>query len=309
MNKFSQRICVITGAGSGIGAALATAMAERGARLALTDNHAENLNDVAEELISQGHEVLHTPVDVADRSAVFKFAEQVESHYGAAHIVVNNAGVALGSGPLWTTSLEDFDWLMQINFNGVLYGTKAFLPLLMQQDIGHIVNISSLFGLIGVPEQNAYNASKFAVRGLTEALRHELKIANSSVSCTSVHPGGVKTNIARNARAVDASLDEQQLTAKHQQQAARFDKFARTTSASAAQQIIRAVEKDKPSATSTTCVCLRFWLKSLMQSWRFGLAIKLAGPAIRARGAFGSAILNCSVARKKRAVLRVSLMF
>ena len=144
------------------------------------------------------------PVDVADRAAVFAWADRVVAEHGAVHLVVNNAGVGLGA-TVEAMSYEDFEWLMGINFWGVVHGTKAFLPHLAASGEGHIVNLSSVFGLISVPSQSAYNAAKFAVRGFTDALRMELEIAGSPVSCTTVHPGGVKTNIARNAR-IDASV-------------------------------------------------------------------------------------------------------
>lgn len=247
MSKFNNCVAVITGAGSGIGRALALQLGSAGARLAISDINAENLNDTAEELKNNGIDVLKTglitALDVADEAAVFAYADSVQDHFGEVNLVINNAGVALSGGPLWETPIEDFKWLMGINFNGVLHGTKAFLPHLRSAPWGHIVNISSLFGLIAVPEQNAYNASKFAVRGLTEALRQELEIDKSSVSCTSVHPGGIKTNIARSARVSEGNI----LSDPQAKKAAtdNFDKIARTTAESAAQQILLAVLKDK----------------------------------------------------------------
>ncbi len=245
MSKFKDSVCVVTGAGSGIGRQLAIKLHQRGAKLALADIHADNLKATAEMLIDANGAPLTEVLDVADQAAVYAFAERVNSEMGGAHLVVNNAGVALGSGPLWDTEIDDFKWLMDINFYGVLYGTKAFLPILQQQDWGHIVNISSLFGLIGVADQTAYNASKFAVRGMTEALRHELKRDESTVSCTSVHPGGIKTDIARNARVAQASVSKEEAEELHKQAVQDFDKLARTTAESAAEQIIKAVEKDK----------------------------------------------------------------
>ncbi|MFT6331204.1 MAG: butyryl-CoA dehydrogenase [Bermanella sp.] len=159
------------------------------------------------------------------------------------NLVINNAGVALGSGPLWTTSIDDFKWLMDINLYGVLYGTKAFLPILEKASWGHIVNVSSIFGIISVPNQTAYNASKFAVRGLTEALRQELEIAGSAVSCTSVHPGGIKTNIANSARWVDSG--EPNAAEQRSSALSDFDKLARTSPESAAAQILKAVVNNK----------------------------------------------------------------
>ncbi|MEO0368041.1 MAG: SDR family NAD(P)-dependent oxidoreductase [Pseudomonadota bacterium] len=243
--KFKNRIWVVTGAGSGIGRALALDLHTRGAKLALSDIKLEMVEETAQLLGANSADLMVDQLDVADQDGVFAYAAKVNNHFGAAHGVINNAGVALGSGPLWTTELEDFKWLMNINFYGVLYGTKAFLPLLQDQDWGHIVNISSLFGIVGVPDQTAYNASKFAVRGMTEALRHELKRDNSSVSCTSVHPGGIKTNIARFARVAKNDVDADEANLLHKQAVSDFDKLARTTPESAAAQIINAVIKDK----------------------------------------------------------------
>ncbi|GHA19225.1 short-chain dehydrogenase [Arenicella chitinivorans] len=243
MNKFQQSVAVVTGAASGIGRELALELARRGARIAISDIDQDGLvetKSIAEQL---GAEVLSQTLDVSNREAVFYHADQVEEHFGQVNLVINNAGVALKSGTLQTTSLDEFEWLMGINFFGVLYGTKAFLPILERARWGHIVNLSSLFGLIGVPEQSAYNASKFAVRGMTEALRQELELSNSTVSCTSVHPGGVKTDIARNAR-VGGEFDSQ-TDAERESDVKRFDKLARTSAASAANQILDAVLTNK----------------------------------------------------------------
>lgn len=243
MSKFENCVAVVTGAGSGIGQQLSYQLGGLGAKLAISDINQDNLNVTRAELENRGVDVFSQILDVADEAAVFAYAEQCAVHFGEVNLVINNAGVALGAGPLWETPIEDFKWLMNINFGGVLSGTKAFLPILQKAKWGHVVNISSIFGIISVPEQNAYNASKFAVRGMTEALRQELKIANSSVSCTSVHPGGIKTNIARNAKMVErAGVD---VAAVKAQTVIDFDKVTLTTPESAAKQIIRAVEKDK----------------------------------------------------------------
>ncbi len=264
MSQFTDRVCVVTGAGSGIGRELALQLHAHGAKLALADIQADNLVATADLITAQGGAPFIKTLDVADQAAVFAFADDVHQHFGAVHVVINNAGVALGSGPLWDTEIEDFKWLMNINFYGVLYGTKAFLPILRQQDWGHIVNVSSLFGLVGVPDQTAYNASKFAVRGLTEALRHELKREASTVSCTSVHPGGIKTNIARNARVANPVLSEEQARLAHQTAVSEFDKLARTTAESAAAQILSAVEKDKMRLLIGLDAKLLDWIQRLL---------------------------------------------
>lgn len=181
-------------------------------------------------------------LDVADREAVEAWAEQVVADHGTVNAIINNAGVAVGA-TVERMSWDDFEWLMGINFWGVAYGTKAFLPHLIEAGEGHIVNVSSVFGLIGIPSQSAYNAAKFGVRGFTEALRIELDAARNGVSCTSVHPGGIKTNIARNARIDEEVMAE--LGQTPDEVKSGFDKIARTSPEKAARTIIRAIEKNQ----------------------------------------------------------------
>jgi butyryl-CoA dehydrogenase len=178
---------------------------------------------------------------VADRAAVHAWADAVVAEHGKVNVVVNNAGVGVAS-TVEDMSYEDFDWLMAIDFWGVVYGTKAFLPHLKAAGEGHIVNISSVFGLISVPTQSAYNAAKFAVRGFTDALRMELALDGSGVSCTTVLPGGVKTNIARNARITS--------TVVHDPEKARadFERMLMTSPTRAARQILDAVQRDRRRA-------------------------------------------------------------
>lgn len=243
MDKFKDCVAVVTGAGSGIGRQLAYQLADAGAQLAISDINAETLEQTRAAVAARGVKVDAAVLDVADRQAVYDYANHVEEQFGKVNLVINNAGVALGSGPLWENSVADFEWVMNINFYGVLSGTMAFLPLLQKAEWGHIVNVSSLFGLVSVPTQAAYNASKFAVRGMTDALRQELEAVGSTVSCTTVHPGGIKTNIARSARWIDNGTAE----SAEQRQAAvdGFDTVARTSPESAAQQILRAVINNK----------------------------------------------------------------
>jgi NAD(P)-dependent dehydrogenase (short-subunit alcohol dehydrogenase family) len=239
MKTFRGRVAAVTGAGSGIGRALAGELAARGAHLALSDINEATLAETVMlcEAAGAAAKITSQRVDVADRGAVYAWADQVAADHGRVNLIFNNAGVALAAG-IEAMSYEDFEWLMSINFWGVVHGTKAFLPHLKAAGEGHVINMSSVFGLISVPGQAAYNAAKFGVRGFTDALRMELEMSPCGVSCTTVHPGGVKTNIARNAR-VDPSI------ALGETAAAEFDKMARTTPESAARQILLGVTRDR----------------------------------------------------------------
>jgi len=242
VRDLGRRVAAITGSGSGIGRALAVDLARRGTRLALSDIDEDGLTETVALCTRSGATVTSQCLDVADRQAVEEWAGIVVAAHGRVELVVNNAGVALGA-TVEAMGYDDFEWLMGINFWGVVYGTKAFLPHLKAAGEGHIVNLSSVFGLISVPAQSAYNASKFAVRGFTDALRMELAIEGSGVSCTTVHPGGIKTNIARNARMDDsvATLTGDAGSARDQ-----FDKVAITSPERAARRILAAVEHGRP---------------------------------------------------------------
>jgi NADP-dependent 3-hydroxy acid dehydrogenase YdfG len=232
MYMLKDKVVAITGAGSGIGRALAQELDRKGCRLALTDINEQGLAETAATLSKAPHT---QKLDVARRDDVYAWAETVKREFGTAHVVINNAGVAVAQ-TIDQLSYEDFEWLMDINFWGVVYGTKAFLPTLLAQREGVVVNLSSLFGLVAVPANGAYNAAKFAVRGFTEALRHELK--DSGVTAICVHPGGIKTNIAANSRfyvGPDGTTD-------HKASADRFQRIAATTPQQAARTIIRAIE-------------------------------------------------------------------
>ena len=181
---------------------------------------------------------------MADRDAVYAWADRVVDDHGRVNLIVNNAGVALGA-TVESMSYEDFEWLMNINFWGVVYGSKAFLPHLKQSGEGHIVNLSSVFGLISVPSQSAYNAAKFAVRGFTDTLRMELEIEHANVSVTTVHPGGIKTNIARNAR-MDASVRD--LAGDSEKAVRDFERAFITSPEKAAEQILTAIRRDRRRA-------------------------------------------------------------
>jgi NAD(P)-dependent dehydrogenase (short-subunit alcohol dehydrogenase family) len=238
--QYAGKIAVVTGAGSGIGRALAVQLASRGSRLAISDVNDTALGETVAMCEKTGAEAHGYHLDVADRAAVLAHAEAVTKDLGEANLVINNAGVALMAN-VEEMTWEDLDWLMGINFWGVIHGTKAFLPHLIASGDGHLVNISSVFGFVGVPSQSAYNAAKFGVRGFTEALRQEMLIAGHPVGVSCVHPGGIRTNIARDARSSVPVTPEEQA-----KQAADFEKAARTTPEQAARVILRGVERGKP---------------------------------------------------------------
>ncbi|WP_174185028.1 SDR family NAD(P)-dependent oxidoreductase [Nocardia barduliensis] len=195
---FKNKVCVITGAGSGIGRALAVNLARRGAKLALSDIDVEGLAETTRRCEQLGAQVKSDRVNVVEREAVILYADAVKAHFGTVHQVYNNAGIA-HHGEVIRSEYKDFERVMDVDFWGVVNGTKAFLPMVIESGDGHIVNVSSLFGLIAIPGQSAYNAAKFAVRGFTESLRQEMLVARHPVKVTCVHPGGIKTAVARNA--------------------------------------------------------------------------------------------------------------
>lgn len=242
MKEFAGKVVAITGAGSGIGRALAVDFARRGAHLALSDVDAEGLTATAERC--SPNDVDTELVDVADRSAVTSWADAVQARHGQVNVIVNNAGVTVAA-TAEHVPIDDFEWLMNIDFWGVVHGTQAFLPHLKASGDGHVVNISSVFGLVSIPAQSTYNAAKFAVRGFSDALRMELEIERADVSVTTIHPGGIRTGIARNAR-LDASFSD--VGGDPSTFRDEFDRIARTTPERAAQQIIRAVERNRRRA-------------------------------------------------------------
>ena len=238
MSFLDEAVAVVTGAGSGMGRCLAQQLAAKGASLALADVSDAGLDGTIELIQGSHGKVSKHIVNVADEAQVKAFAAAVEQQHGHASVLFNNAGVAL-LGHLDEISLDQFRWLMDINFWGVVYGVMHFLPMLKREKRAHIVNTSSLLGLFGAAGQGAYCASKFAVRGYTESLHHEL--LGTSVGVTCVHPGFVRTAIAENARV------GQRAGAKLRQESlARYEKVVRTDAPTAAAKIIRAVELNKP---------------------------------------------------------------
>ena len=239
MRQLEGRVAAVTGAASGIGRALAIALVREGMQVAISDINEAALAETARlaGAARSNARVTTARVDVADRASVHAWADRVVTEHGGIHLVVNNAGVALGA-TIEQMTYDDLEWLFGINFWGVVHGTKAFLPHLLVAEEGHIVNLSSAFGLIAVPSQGAYNAAKFAVRGFTECLRQELELENRRVSATCVHPGGIKTNIARHAR------NRQVEAMSSEEVARRFDQIARTTPESAALRIVRGVQRN-----------------------------------------------------------------
>ena len=241
MKNFKNKVAAITGAGSGIGQQLAVLLAKQGCHLSLSDVNAQGLAQTVELLEKSNVRVTTQKLDVADRDAMKLWAADTVQHHGSVNMIFNNAGVALGS-TVEGASYEELEWIVNINFWGVVYGTKEFLPLIKKSGEGHIINISSLFGLTAQPTQSAYNATKFAVRGFTESLRQELDIENCGVSALCVHPGGIRTNIA-NAAKMNDSL--RALGMNPEKSAETFNKLLRCPPEEAARQILDAVQKDK----------------------------------------------------------------
>lgn len=254
MKNFENKVVVITGAGSGIGRALAIAFYECGARLALNDYDEKGL---AETIMKVGGEkrVFSEIFDVSKKEAFYQFADQVAAHYGQVDVVINNAGVAISKLSTEEISIEDYEWIMGINLWGMMYGTLAFLPHLREQKESVIVNISSVFGIHGIPYQAAYCTTKFGIRGFTESLAVEEKLKKSGVTVISVHPGGIKTNIARSAR---HGVENEKMIRKFE------DSFI-TTSEKAAQVIIKGIKRKKMRVLVGPDAKLLYWINKLPQ--------------------------------------------
>ena len=241
MKNFKNKVAAITGAGSGIGQQLAVLLAKQGCHLSLSDVNEKGLAETLDLVKDSDVRVTTKKVDVAKQAEVKAWAEETVRNHGSVNMIFNNAGVALGS-TVEGASYEELEWIVNINFWGVVYGTKEFLPYIKRTGEGHIINISSLFGLTAQPTQSAYNATKFAVRGFTESLRQELDIENNGVSALCVHPGGIRTNIANDARMNDSLRS---LGMNPEKSAKTFNKLLRCPPEEAARQILAAVQKDR----------------------------------------------------------------
>ena len=259
IHMFKQKTAVITGAASGIGRALAVELAAAGARLALSDVDEAGLAETA-RLCRAETEVRTYPLDVSQREAVFAHADRVLQDFGAAHFLFNNAGVTL-VGTVEHTDIDEFEWLLSINLWGVIYGTKAFLPAMLRQREGHIVNISSIFGFVAYPAQGAYNVSKFGVRAFTECLWGELE--GTGVRAVSVHPGGIRTNIERAGQRCRAITDEND--GLHE----KAELMLRTPPAHVARDILRGLRKGRRRIVTGYGSTRLYWLSRLAPN-RYG---------------------------------------
>ena len=267
MRSFSGKVVVITGAGSGIGRALAQQLAAKGARLALSDVNGQGLDETLKSLPAV-KDARGYVLDVSNRQAVFAHAEDVKRDFGTAHCVINNAGVTM-IGTIEHMTIDEIEWQLAINLWGVIYGTKAFLPMMLAQSEGCIVNISSVFGLAGYPAQGAYNISKFGVRGLTECLWSELE--GTGVQAICVHPGGIKTNIEKAGRRCAAAGEEE----------ARFSMLAdvllKTAPEECAADIITGVERGKRRIVTGHKSTSLYWLTRLMPNRYPAILKRIAG--------------------------------
>jgi short-subunit dehydrogenase len=260
MTAIQGSAAAVTGAASGIGRALALELAARGCDLALADRDEAGLQAAAAEIAKANpRKVTVHRVDVGEPGQIQDFARAAASAHPGLNILINNAGVAL-LGQFGEVEQAQMEWLININFWGVVHATRAFLPQLARQPAAHIVNLSSIFGIIAPPGQTAYCAAKFAVRGFSESLRHELAMANSSVKLSVVHPGGVATSIVRNSRTGAGVTDN----ARRVQAIERFDAMAKTTPASAALRIVTGIEKNEPRIL----IGKDAWFLDLLQRFR-----------------------------------------
>ena len=241
MKNFKNKVAAITGAGSGMGQQLAVLLAKAGCHLSISDVNEKGLAETVELVKPYNVRVTTKKVNVAKQEEMKVWAEETVQNHGSVNMIFNNAGVALGA-TVEGESYEELEWIVGINFWGVVYGTKEFLPYIKKTGDGHIINTSSLFGLTAQPTQSGYNATKFAVRGFTESLRQELDIENCGVSALCVHPGGIRTNIANDARMNDSLRS---LGMNPEKSAKAFNKLLRKPAVEASQEILDAVLKNK----------------------------------------------------------------
>lgn len=277
MSLTKDSVVVITGAASGIGRALAIRLSrEPIAGIAIADVNETGLAETVETIGGSGPSITSHLVDVSDENAMRNFTDKVLARHGRVTHVINNAGVALG-GDVHEVSIGDISWLMGVNFWGVVYGTKVFLPHLLKERSAHIVNFSSLFGLIAPPGQAAYCASKFAVRGFTESLRHELEGTNVAVSV--VHPGGVKTNIANTARIGEyATQTKEEIEARR----AKANKdLERTSPEKAAEILVRGIKARKSRIVIGTDARILGTIVRLFPKRYFSVIDRLTGRRLR----------------------------
>lgn len=271
MKNLKDKVVVITGVASGIGKSLAKAFAKENCHLALNDYDEKGLLQTVKELKAITNQKIITSVfDVAKRENFEAFAKMVEGEFGQVDVVINNAGVALGRVSVEDMEYEDIEWVMNINFWGMVYGTKSFLTLLKKQSESALVNISSVFGIAGIGHQSAYCSSKFAIRGFTESLRMEAKMEFPHVTIHTVHPGGIQTNIARNSRWVESEISKEE----HEMTSEKFEKMFITTADAAAAKILKCVKKKKSKILIGKDGRQLDWLVRLMPEGYTGVLVK-----------------------------------